>query len=136
MFKRATWGVFLLVLLTADAAYCQIRSSSITGIVSDASGAVIVGAQVTVTELQTAISNSTKTSEAGFFTVPYELSIQTTYWGTRRELIEVLDLAARGLLTPEISTFPLEKGPQVYAGLAAGDITGRAVVVPSAEYTP
>jgi propanol-preferring alcohol dehydrogenase len=71
-----------------------------------------------------------------FFGLAYEASVQTTYWGNRSELVELLDLAARGLLTPEISTFPLEKGPQVYAGLAAGDITGRAVVVPSAEYTP
>jgi propanol-preferring alcohol dehydrogenase len=71
-----------------------------------------------------------------FFGLAYEASVQTTYWGNRSELGELLDLAARGLLTPEISTFPLEKGAQVYAGLAAGDITGRAVVVPSAEYTP
>jgi propanol-preferring alcohol dehydrogenase len=30
-----------------------------------------------------------------FFSVPYEVSIQTTYWGSRPELIEVLDLGAR-----------------------------------------
>lgn len=33
-----------------------------------------------------------------FFAAPYELSVQTTYWGSRPELIEVLDLASRGLL--------------------------------------
>jgi len=33
-----------------------------------------------------------------FFAVPYELSVQTTYGGSRPELIEVLDLASRGLL--------------------------------------
>ena len=71
-----------------------------------------------------------------FFGLPYEASVQTTYWGNRSELVELLDLAARGLLTPEITTFPLDEAPEVYAGLAAGDITGRAVVVPSAEYTP
>ena len=71
-----------------------------------------------------------------FFGLAYEASVQTTYWGNRSELVELLDLAARGLLTPEITTFPLDEAPEVYAGLAAGDITGRAVVVPSAEYTP
>jgi len=38
------------------------------------------------------------TLPVSFFSVPYEVSIQTTYWGTRPELVEVLDLAARGLI--------------------------------------
>ena len=71
-----------------------------------------------------------------FFGLAYEASVQTTYWGTRSELVELIDLAARGLLTPEITTFPLDEAPQVYAGLAAGEITGRAVVVPWVDYTP
>jgi len=33
-----------------------------------------------------------------FFSLPYELSVQSTYWGTRPELTEVLELGARGLL--------------------------------------
>jgi propanol-preferring alcohol dehydrogenase len=71
-----------------------------------------------------------------FFGVPYEASVQTTYWGNRSELTELLDLAARGLLPPEIPTFPLVESPEVYAALAAGDIAGRAVIVPSSAYTP
>ena len=71
-----------------------------------------------------------------FFGLAYEASVQTTYWGNRSELVELLDLAARGLLSPEITTFPLDEAPQVYAGLAAGEITGRAVVVPWVDYTP
>jgi propanol-preferring alcohol dehydrogenase len=71
-----------------------------------------------------------------FFGLPYEASVQTTYWGNRSELVELLDLAARGILAPEISTFPLDQGVEVYAALAAGDISGRAVLVPAATYTP
>ena len=71
-----------------------------------------------------------------FFGLAYEASVQTTYWGNRSELVELLDLAARGLLSPEITTFPLDEAPEVYAGLAAGDVTGRAVVVPSHDYAP
>ena len=48
----------------------------------------------------------------------------------------MLDLAARGLLRPEISTFPLEEAAAVYAALAAGDVAGRAVVVPFTDYDP
>ncbi len=70
-----------------------------------------------------------------FFSQPYEVSIQTTYWGTRGELIEVLDLAARGLLHPDITRFSLEQAPEAYRKLAAGEVEGRAVIVPNERYT-
>ena len=65
-----------------------------------------------------------------FFSVPYEVSIQSTYWGSRPELVEVLDLGARGLLRPKITTFPLERASDAYEALEAGTLEGRAVVVP------
>ena len=65
-----------------------------------------------------------------FFSVPYEASLQTTYWGGIVELAEVLDLAAHHLISPKISKFTLEDAPQVYLDLAAGKIGGRAVIVP------
>lgn len=65
-----------------------------------------------------------------FTSVPYELSVQTTYWGTLPELAEVLDLAARGMVRAEVTTFPLAAAFDAYRRLASGDIDGRAVVVP------
>lgn len=65
-----------------------------------------------------------------FFTVPLEVSLQSVYWGTRPELVEVLDLAARGLVRAEVTTYPLEAAPEVYRALAAGAISGRAVITP------
>ena len=70
------------------------------------------------------------TLPVSFFSVPYEVSIQTTYWGTRPELVEVLDLGARGILRPTITDFPLEHAADAYAALEAGEVEGRAVVVP------
>lgn len=67
-----------------------------------------------------------------FFSVPYEVSIQTTYWGSRPELVEVLDLGARGLVRPAITRYALEDAPSAYAAMAAGTLDGRAVVVPNA----
>jgi propanol-preferring alcohol dehydrogenase len=67
-----------------------------------------------------------------FFTVPYEVNMATTYWGSRPELMEVLELARAGHITTEVQRFSLEEGPAVYERLAAGDITGRAVVTPNA----
>lgn len=66
-----------------------------------------------------------------FFALPYETSVQTTYWGNRAELVEVLDLADRGLLRAEITTFPLQEAVHAYEQLRSGAVDGRAVVVPN-----
>lgn len=71
------------------------------------------------------------TLPVSFFGLPYETSVQSTYWGNRSELVEVIDLAARGLLRPMITTFGLAEAAKAYEALARGDITGRAVIVPS-----
>jgi alcohol dehydrogenase, propanol-preferring len=72
------------------------------------------------------------TLPVSFFSVPYEVSIQTTYWGSRSELVEVLALAARGLVWPHVTTFGLDEAVEVYRRLRAGEVDGRAVVVPAA----
>jgi hypothetical protein len=69
--SRRAQGLLLLAAAIAGIAYGQIRSATITGTVTDSSGGLVTGAQITITEQQTAISNSTKTTEAGQFTVPY-----------------------------------------------------------------
>lgn len=71
------------------------------------------------------------TLPVGFFSVPYEVSIQTTYWGSRPELAEVLNLAARKLIMPHVTTFSLDEAGAAYEALMAGEIEGRAVVVPT-----
>jgi propanol-preferring alcohol dehydrogenase len=76
------------------------------------------------------------TLPVSFFGVPYEASVQTTYWGNRRELVEVLDLAARGLLKVETTLYTLEDAAQAYQDLAHGTVNGRAVVVPTDSYRP
>jgi propanol-preferring alcohol dehydrogenase len=65
-----------------------------------------------------------------FFSQPYEVSIQTTYWGTRPELVELLELAARGLLHVESTTYSLDDAPRAYRDLQDGKVRGRAVIVP------
>lgn len=65
-----------------------------------------------------------------FLSQPYEVSIQTTYWGSRSELVELLELAARGLVHTESTTYSLDDAAQAYRDLQAGKVDGRAVVVP------
>jgi propanol-preferring alcohol dehydrogenase len=70
------------------------------------------------------------TLPVSFFGIPYEVSVQTTYWGNRAELVEVLDLAARGLLHAEITRFELDQAELAYEQLRSGAVNGRVVVVP------
>lgn len=65
-----------------------------------------------------------------FFSQPYEVSIATTYWGSRPELTELLALAASGQISAERSIYSLEHGARAYRDLRDGLVTGRAVVVP------
>ncbi len=65
-----------------------------------------------------------------FFTLPYEVSLATTYWGSLPELVEVVTLAEAGHLTAEVTTYPLADAVSAYRHLAAGEVAGRAVVVP------
>ena len=69
-------------------------------------------------------------AKVGFFSQPYEVSVRSPYWGTRGELIEVLDLARDGVLDVEVERFSLDDGLVAYRRLAANDLRGRAVVVP------
>jgi propanol-preferring alcohol dehydrogenase len=67
----------------------------------------------------------------GFFTVPYELSVATTYWGSRPELIEVIELARTGKIRAHVHEFRLTDAASVYDQMRAGALSGRAVVIPS-----
>lgn len=71
------------------------------------------------------------TLPVSFFGIPYEVSVQTTYWGNRAELVEVLHLAARGLLLAEITRFELDQAERAYGLLRSGAVDGRVVVVPN-----
>lgn len=58
--------MFLLCLLfAASYAHAQVRSATIPGTVTDAGGAMVVDAQVTVTDTATNESHSTKTMRSG-----------------------------------------------------------------------
>ncbi len=65
-----------------------------------------------------------------FDSPPYATRVSTSYWGTRPELIELVELARQGVLDVHVERYGLEEGPQVYEHMEAGKIQGRAVVVP------
>ncbi len=66
----------------------------------------------------------------GSGTTARDVGVRAPYWGSRPELIEVLDLARAGSIRVETETFSLDEAPRVYELLKQGEIRGRAVVVP------
>ena len=68
-FRPAT-ALLALALLTAALSYGQAVNSTILGSVTDASGAVIANAKITVTENSTNAVRTTQSNESGNFTFP------------------------------------------------------------------
>ena len=129
-----------LTLASGEAAADQIREATggrgadvvLDFVGADATMALGAAAARTAGDL-TIVGIAGGSLPLSFFSVPYEVSVQTTYWGSRPELIEVLDLGARGMLRPKVTTFALEDATGAYRQLLAGQLTGRAVIVPAAH---
>lgn len=73
------------------------------------------------------------THQFSFFTNPYESYVTNTYWGTLAELWEVVDLYRAGRIRPEVERFGMDDALEAYRRLEAGDLFGRAVVVPHGD---
>jgi hypothetical protein len=78
-------GVFLasvFCLFISVPFHAQVTGATLSGTVTDASGAVIAGAQVTVRNTATGIARDTTTDSAGFYTIPnlnpgnYEVKVE------------------------------------------------------------
>ncbi|MDR1448983.1 MAG: NAD(P)-dependent alcohol dehydrogenase, partial [Propionibacteriaceae bacterium] len=69
-------------------------------------------------------------AKVGFGVVPYECTVSSPYWGTRGDLMDVVSLAQRGLISLHTETYPLEQAPEAYQRLRDGKIVGRAVLIP------
>jgi propanol-preferring alcohol dehydrogenase len=62
---------------------------------------------------------------------PYGTLMSIPYWGSRVEMLEVIAMARDGRIHAETTEFPLAEAVDVYARLKAGQITGRAVLIPA-----
>ncbi len=69
----------------------------------------------------------------GFGSTAYDVDVRAPYWGSRSELIEVLDMARAGLLHVEVETYSLDDAPTAYQRLSDGKVRGRAVIVPDSK---
>lgn len=76
------------------------------------------------------IGDGQSAARVGFGISPYEVAVTSPYWGSRSELVELIDLAHEGVFDIAVERFDLDNGPEAYRRLAAGTLRGRAVIVP------
>jgi len=69
-------------------------------------------------------------AKVGLTSSPYNMTVSTSLWGRRKELLELVEMAKRGQISIKTTTYPIEDGENAYADMHAGKIIGRAVVVP------
>jgi D-arabinose 1-dehydrogenase-like Zn-dependent alcohol dehydrogenase len=60
----------------------------------------------------------------------HEATITNTYWGTIEDLYEVVAMCQLGQIRPEVERFAMDQALEAYRRLEAGELSGRAVVVP------
>ncbi len=60
----------------------------------------------------------------GFGLLPFEVSVNAPYWGSRSELIEVLNLARSGAVSVHTETYSLDDAPLAYERLHEARSTG------------
>jgi propanol-preferring alcohol dehydrogenase len=65
-----------------------------------------------------------------FQTVIQEYQIYGSLWGNYNELREVIELAKKGKIKHQIRKFPLSRVNEAIDLLRAGNIEGRAVIIP------
>lgn len=95
-----------------------------TPTVATAGGCVAVEGDVTIVGL------GGGSLAVGFGTTPYEASVTAPYWGSRGELMEVLDLARSGVISVHVETYGIDDAPTAYQRLHDGAVRGRAVILP------
>ncbi|HEY6376925.1 MAG TPA: TonB-dependent receptor [Edaphobacter sp.] len=118
--------LFIAVLLLTNAiVFAQTEGARISGRVTDVTGAVIIGAQCTITDIDTNVSTSTKANEEGIYVIPgvhpatYRLSIEKE--GFRTVVQPSLQLYAQDAVN---ENFTLAPGLRTESITVENDITG------------
>lgn len=101
-----TTGISLLMFLANSAALAQTTRGTITGAVTDESGAIVAGASVTVTQIDTGISHTATADRQGNYVVPSlfpgRYRVEGEFKGFQKTVIEPLQLHVDERLTVEV----------------------------------
>src|SRR5580693_7413390 len=93
---RSIFCLLLLAVFSVSAAFSQAVSATIIGTVTDASGAAVPSAKVTVTEMNTGIAHAMTANGSGNYTlvdIPpgrYQVAVEVT--GFKKEVKDNIDV--------------------------------------------
>jgi outer membrane receptor protein involved in Fe transport len=102
-FAQSTGAALAVLLVSATAAFAQVDRATLTGVVRDATDAVVPNAKVTVTSIATGVASTATTTSSGVYLVvnlmPGEYLVQAEATGFQRyEQVVSLELGARSRL--------------------------------------
>lgn len=132
--------------LESGARACFATLAEATEAVASLGGADVVfdfvGAQATVEPAPALLAPGGRVvvvgSAGGQLTVGKSLGlvngwqVRAPFWGTIEDLRQVVELASAGKLHAEVTTFTFDSALEAYDRLRSGDLSGRAVLVPTA----
>ena len=134
--KRITtaFSVFIILAMTvlSPAAEAQVAGATLSGTISDASGAVIPGAMVSIRDTATGIIRTVSSDEAGLYTAPnlrpstYDVTVSISGFNTRVQSGITLTVGAQQVLD-----FVMQVGQTT----EAVEVTGEAPLVQLATST-
>ena len=137
MFKLSTLALCLLLALAAVIGYAQAPVGTITGTVTDATGAVVPGASITVTNKATSVARTLTANAEGLFSAPalvpgdYEVRVEMQGFRTTVRDAQVtagstttVDMnmslgATREVVTVEAATAQINYDSNTVAGVIA-----------------
>jgi hypothetical protein len=100
----AVFPIVTLFLLSAPHGRAQVAGATLSGSVTDPSGAAIVGAQVSATNRATGVNRTAVTDSAGFYSVPnlqpgnYDVTVTSTGFATAKNVDLELTVGAQQVL--------------------------------------
>ena len=65
----STFAALVVCVMLSANAFGQFEKSTISGVITDATGAVVAGANVTITNVGTSAARSATTSDHGFYSI-------------------------------------------------------------------
>ena len=122
---RRISGLLALALVCACAAFSQAVDGTIVGTVTDASGGVVPGARVTLTEVNTGILHTGETNSSGTYSFP------NLPPGTYAVAVEMAGFK-KGVRTGVI--LEANTSPRADLKLETGDVTQTVEVMPALRF--
>src|SRR5262245_49929932 len=123
---QALLALLIALATSSSPLFAQVKSSAITGTVTDTTGAVLPGVSVKVTETGTGTVNTTQTNEVGKYNVPYlpigKYTVEVTLDGFQTYRKTNIDLAGGTTLRTDVS---LEIG----SAASAVEVVAEALVI-------